>query len=55
VTNPFEVGRERSASEIVDRTDEVALVVRALHQRERLFVIGPRRFGKTSILRVVTE
>ena len=55
MTNPFEFGRELSASEIVDRTDEVALVVRALHQRERLFVIGPRRFGKTSILRAATE
>ena len=55
MTNPFECGRELSASEIVDRTDEVALVVRALHQRERLFVIGPRRFGKISILRAATE
>lgn len=55
MTNPFAFGRELSASEIVDRTDEVALVVRALHQRARLFVIGPRRFGKTSILRAATE
>ena len=55
MTNPFEFGRELSATEIVDRTDEVARVVRALQERERLFVIGPRRFGKTSILRAATE
>ena len=55
MTNPFEFGRELSSAEIVDRTDEVALVVRALRERERLFVIGPRRFGKTSILRAATE
>ena len=51
----FEFDRELSAAEIVDRTDEVARVDRALRQRERLFVIGPRRFGKTSILRAATE
>ncbi|MDT0631396.1 AAA family ATPase [Rubrivirga litoralis] len=55
MTNPFEFGRELSDTEIVDRTDEVDLVVRALRGRERLFLIGPRRFGKTSILRAATE
>ena len=55
MTNPFEFGRELSAAEVVDRADEVARVDRALRQRERLFVIGPRRFGKTSILRAASE
>ena len=55
MTNPFEFGRELSATEIVDRSDEVATVLRALCGRERLFVIGPRRFGKTSILRAASE
>ena len=55
MTNPFEFGRELSATEIVDRESEVARVERALLERERLFVIGPRRFGKTSILRAATE
>lgn len=55
MTNPFEFGRELSATEIVDRADEVGRVVRALRGRERLFVIGPRRFGKTSILRAAQE
>ena len=55
MTNPFEYGRELSGAEIVDRTDEVARVVRALVGGERLFLIGPRRFGKTSILRAAAE
>ncbi|MGB3543751.1 AAA family ATPase [Rubrivirga sp.] len=55
MNNPFEFGRELSATEIVDREDEVDQVVRALRGRERLFLIGPRRFGKTSILRAASE
>ena len=55
MNNPFEFGRELSATEIVDRTEEVDRVVRALRGRERLFLIGPRRFGKTSILRAASE
>lgn len=55
MTNPFEYGRELSSAEIVDRTDEVDLVAGTLVGGGRLFVIGPRRFGKTSILRAATE
>ena len=55
MTNPFEYGRELSGAEIVDRTDEVDRVARTLTDGGRLFLIGPRRFGKTSILRAATE
>lgn len=55
MTNPFEFGRELSATEIVDRSDEVARVVETVIEGGRLFVIGPRRFGKTSILRAATD
>ncbi len=55
MTNPFEYGRELSGAEIVDRTEEVDRVARALTDGGRLFLIGPRRFGKTSILRAATE
>lgn len=48
--NPFEFGRELGPDELVDRQDEVAAVARAMEEGERLFLIGPRRFGKTSIL-----
>jgi len=53
--NPFEFGRELSGSELVDREEELAAVVRTMQERERLFLIGPRRFGKTSILRAASE
>ena len=47
--NPFRYGRE--AKVLVDRDDEVARVVRVGEQCGTLFLIGPRRYGKTSILR----
>ncbi len=52
---PFEFGRELSEKELVDRRDELATVVRVMREGGRLFLIGPRRFGKTSILRVAAE
>ncbi|MFC2085653.1 ATP-binding protein [Bacteroidota bacterium] len=52
---PFEFGRELSGEELVDREDELATVVRVMQERGRLFLIGPRRFGKTSVLRAATE
>ncbi|MEO0558115.1 MAG: ATP-binding protein [Bacteroidota bacterium] len=55
MSNPFEFGRELSSTEIVDRADEVARVVETIEQGGRLFLIGPRRFGKTSILRAASE
>jgi hypothetical protein len=47
--NPFRYGRE--AEVLVDREDELARVVRIGEECGTLFLIGPRRFGKTSILR----
>jgi len=47
--NPFRYGRE--AVVLVDRVDELARVVRVGEECGTLFLIGPRRFGKTSILR----
>jgi hypothetical protein len=47
--NPFRYGRE--ADVLVDRDEELARVVRVGAECGTLFLIGPRRFGKTSILR----
>ena len=55
MANPFEFGRELSGTELVDRTGEVAAVRRVMAEGGRLFLIGPRRFGKTSILRAAAE
>ncbi len=48
--NPFEYGRELGAGELVDRRDELAMIGRAMGNGGKLFLIGPRRYGKTSLL-----
>ena len=50
--NPFQFGRELGPSELVNRQPELAALSAALAAGGKLFLIGPRRFGKTSILRV---
>lgn len=52
--NPFEYGRELGPAELVDRADELASVAHTIQRRGKLFLIGPRRYGKTSILRAAT-
>jgi len=53
VRNPFEFGRELDESELVDRRQELELIERAIVNRGKFFLMGPRRFGKTSILNAV--
>jgi uncharacterized protein len=53
VANPFEFGRAVHFESIVDREEELQRLARAVHNGERLFLIGPRRYGKTSLLNVV--
>ncbi|HEX4948261.1 MAG TPA: ATP-binding protein, partial [Blastocatellia bacterium] len=48
--NPFQYGRELGVDELVDRETEVAEVVSTIQEGGKLFLIGPRRYGKTSIL-----
>ena len=53
--NPFEFGRELGPDELVDREAELAAAVAAMTGAGKLFLIGPRRHGKTSILRAATD
>jgi hypothetical protein len=53
--NPFEFGRELGIEELVDRETEVANVLNAIRDGNKLFLIGPRRFGKTSILKAAED
>ena len=53
--NPFEFGRDLGTDELVDRQDEVAAVIDTIRQGTKLFLIGPRRFGKTSILKTAED
>ncbi|MHB8477813.1 MAG: AAA family ATPase [Steroidobacteraceae bacterium] len=48
--NPFEFGRAMRADSIVDREEELRRLIDAVRNGERLFLIGPRRYGKTSLL-----
>jgi hypothetical protein len=47
--NPFEYGRELGPGEIADRESEVAEVASALGEGDKHFLIGPRRYGKSSV------
>lgn len=53
--NPFEYGRELGLDELVDRREEMAEIEAAIRNRGKLFMIGPRRFGKTSVLSAADE
>lgn len=53
--NPFEYGRELGLDELVDRQEEMAAIDAAIRNRGKLFLIGPRRFGKTSVLSAADE
>jgi uncharacterized protein len=53
--NPFEFGRELGTHELVDRQAEVGAVMDTIRQGTKLFLIGPRRFGKTSILKTAED
>jgi hypothetical protein len=53
--NPFQFGRELAPAELVDREQEVDAVVEALEAGGKLFLVGPRRYGKTSILRAAAD
>jgi len=49
--NPFQYGAELKANQLVNRKQELRDVRRAILEQGRLFLLGPRRFGKTAILR----
>jgi energy-coupling factor transporter ATP-binding protein EcfA2 len=53
--NPFRFSGDLGAAELVDRTEETAQVESTIRNGEKLFLVGPRRFGKTSILRSADE
>lgn len=53
--NPFEYGRELGLSELVDRAVELGVIEATIRNRAKLFLIGPRRYGKTSLLSAAGE
>ena len=55
MNNPFHYGRVLSSHELVDRADELQIIRETIQTSAKLFIIGPRRFGKTSLLTAVAE
>jgi uncharacterized protein len=53
--NPFEFGRELGSDELVNRIVELENVRQTIETSGKLFLIGPRRFGKTSLLKSAAE
>jgi hypothetical protein len=53
--SPFQVGRRLNRAELVDREDELRTVTDVLLGAGKLFVIGPRRHGKTSLIHVAAQ
>jgi uncharacterized protein len=53
--NPFQFGRELGADELVDREQEIAEVTGTIRQGGKLFLVGPRRYGKTSVLKAAAD
>lgn len=53
--NPFPYGRELAADELVDREAELEAIDETARNRGKLFLIGPRRYGKTSLLAAAAE
>lgn len=53
--NPLSNGVDFGPVDLVGRRDEVTYVERAIRDGTRLFVIGPRDFGETMILRAAEQ
>jgi uncharacterized protein len=53
--NPFRTAEHVRGAFFTDRAREVDVVVRALRDRGRLLVWGPRRMGKSSVIGVAAE
>ena len=49
--NPFIYGEVVPAAAFVDRTEELDRLVRDLDARQKVFLISPRRYGKSSLIR----
>ena len=53
--NPFVFGEIVTETAFVDRVDELAQVIRDIKDGQKLFLLSPRRFGKSSLVAVAFE
>jgi hypothetical protein len=50
MSNPFPIGVPVTGADLADRQAELATILKEVEAGSRLFVISPRRYGKTSLL-----
>lgn len=55
VENPFVFGEVITERAFVDRSEELEQVLRDMRDRQELFLLSPRRFGKSSLVAVPFE
>src|SRR5579864_7599898 len=53
--NPFVFGEVVTEQAFVDRVKELDQVIRDVSDRQKLFLLSPRRFGKSSLVAVAFE
>jgi AAA+ ATPase superfamily predicted ATPase len=53
MANPFKYGTVVSGEDFADREDELRQLTSRLRETERIFLVAPRRYGKTSLIRNV--
>lgn len=53
--NPFQFGGTLRPEDIINRKSEIKQIVQTLEESEKLFLIGPRRYGKTTILHAARQ
>src|SRR3970282_1985631 len=49
-SNPFRIGVPVTGGELADRQTELETILKEVQAGSRLFLISPRRYGKTSLL-----
>ena len=55
VSNPFRFGTVVTGEDFADREKELDELARKLRERVRIFLIAPRRYGKTSLIKNVLD
>lgn len=55
MTNPFKYGTVVSGNDFADRENELKELINKLNQNVRIFLLAPRRYGKTSLIKSALE
>ena len=53
--NPFRFGEKLLPDEVIDRSEEIGQITQTIEDSKKLFLIGPRRHGKTVVLHAAED